>query len=463
MKLVDEITRALNHINAQTKIIDIENKKDEDEINLIAQRVLSDFKSNIFDFSQASPIILKQGNKKRLAKRFFNDFSTENILCQCIKQILDREFKIKYPNRNKISKALFNVIGTIKHMSDFTVVKFDFKDYFNSISSVYVYDKIIKTNLSDRFENDLVNKFVAETKYAYAGLQTSNVISEIIGKLFDEEILKHFSSCGLIFYERYIDDGIIVLNEYLPEVKCKEMLLNAINEIFHDDFIQSIPTCTTKMNVQKFKYISRRNMIATQKYDVDFLGYEFILKKQGHITKIQYGITDVKKIKYKKRIEEIILLFSNVSSQDYNKLELLRHRLIAFSCREVYITKKFKSNVWKVKGFISNYGELRYLLNTGLVEVDTENFLKDVIYDSFNRLGVAHPYFLKGDGKNAYSLYHNMLHNKTLLFEPHIGYSEIALCNLCKKIGVSLTDSLGKKRGYGTLVRDYLIKTKVGY
>ena len=463
MELVSEVIRALNHINAQTKIKNIEDKKNESEIEIISERVLTDFKTNSFNFSQASPIILKQGTKKRFAKRFIDDFSTENILCQCIKQILDREFKIKYPNRNKISKSLFNVIGTIKHMSDFTIVKFDFKDYFNSISSVYVYDKIMKSNLSNRFENDLINKFTTDTQYAYAGLQTSNVIAEIIGKLFDDEVLKFFSSFGLIFYERYIDDGIIVINEYLLESECKKILLDIINEVFYDKLIQSVPRCNTKMNSNKFNYISKRNMVLEQKYTVDFLGYEFTMEKNSPYIDVKYGITDVKKDKYKKRIEEIITLFSDVNSQDYNNLELLRHRLLAFSCREVYITKKFKSNIWKVKGFISNYGELRYLLNTELVETNTLTFLKDIINDSFSDLGVSLPYFLKGKSRDAYSLYHNMLKNKTLLFEPHIGYSEVALTNICKKIDIPITDSYGQKRGYGTLVRDYLIKIKVGY
>lgn len=461
MKLDSEITRALNHINAQAKIKNI--GKDEEEIKIISESVLTDFKSDAFDFSKASTIILKQGTKKRLAKRFVDDFSTENILCRCIKQILDKEFKIKYPNRNKISKSLFNVIGTIKHMSDFTIVKFDFKDYFNSISSIYVYDKIIKLNLSDRFENDLINKYATETKYAYAGLQTSNVIAEIIGELFDEEVLKEFSSYGLIFYERYIDDGIIILNEYLAESECRKFLLDIIEKVFYDKSIKSLPNCTTKMNAEKFTFVAKRNMTANQKYVVDFLGYEFILKNKSKKIEVQYGITDAKKDKYRERIKKIITLFSDVQSPDHNKLELLRHRILGFSCREVYITKRFKSNIWKVKGFISNYGELRYLLNTGLVEQDTETFLETVIYDSFSCLGVKIPYFLKGDSKKAYSLYYNMSKNKTLLFEPHIGYSEGALSNLCKKNDIPLTDSLGKKRGYGTLVRDYLIKIKVGY
>ena len=122
-------------------------------VTLQAQEYLSPIMGNPVLRSLDSKVKKQKVQEQYLTLPFIDDFSTENILCQCIKQILDREFKIKYPNRNKISKSLFNVIGTIKHMSDFTIVKFDFKDYFNSISSVYVYDKIMKSNLSLRCGN----------------------------------------------------------------------------------------------------------------------------------------------------------------------------------------------------------------------------------------------------------------------------------------------------------------------
>lgn len=461
MKLAMEITRAVNHINAQTKNGD--DKKEQKDIENIVNHVLNELIEEKPDFSQASRIILKQGSKRREARQFEDCFSTQNILCQCIKQILDKEFKIKYPNRNKISKSLFNTIGVIKDMSDFTIIKFDFKNYFNSISSIYVYEKVIKSNLKNRFENDLINKFVYDTKYAFAGLQTSNVIAEIMGILFDQEILKEFSSLGLIFYERYIDDGIIVINEYLHEDKCKKLIHNVLNKVFYDETVQCSTKCTTELNMEKFKFITKKNINNNETYNVDFLGYEFILEKINNELAIKYGITAMKREKYKNRIITLIKLFSDHNSTDYNKLELLRHRILAFSCREVYVTKKFKSNVWKVKGFISNYGELRYLLNTNFLHEDTKIFLENIIIECFNDLNINIPYFLKNNGKNAYSLYYNMLKNKTLLFEPHIGYSETALFNLCEKIDIPTYDSLGNKRGYGTLVRDYLIKTKVGY
>ena len=159
-------------------------------------------------------------------------------------------------------------------------------------------------------------------------------------------------------------------------------------------------------------------------------------------------------------MDKIILLYTDPSSPDYNDLELLRHRILAFSSRVVYVNKHFNKDVWKVKGFISNYGELRYLLDKPCVSTGTKQFLLNMIRDAFLNNGVSLPYFMKPKG---YNLFENMKRNKTILLVDNIGYDYSSLKNLCKQIDISDTDAYGKKRGYGTLVRDYLIKVKVGY
>lgn len=349
-------------------------------------------------------------------------------------------------------------------MSDFTIVKFDFKDYFNSISSIYVFEKYLKHNLSDRHEIDLIKSFVYSTKYAYAGLCTSNAIAEIIAGYFDEEVKQTFFQNGIIFYERYIDDSILILNEHMEETEVKEKLESILLRIFHDKSIQCLK-CRTKFNNQKFKYISRRKILSAS-YSLDFLGYEFwfSLKNKTRI-EIMYGITADKRKKYENRIDKLILSYTDPTSPDYNKLELLRHRIAAFSSREVYMTKHFRSNVWRVKGFISNYGELRYLLDTGLIETNTEKYLKNMIDDAFDRAKIDKPYFLMGGVKLdcGYNLYGNMKANKTILLVDRIGYDYKSLVALCKQIGINNIDTSGKRRGYGTLVREYLIKVRVGY
>lgn len=432
------------------------------------EQIISDIKdalnNSTFNFENSKSLMLNQSGKKRLVKQYDNLYSPENILCQSIKQILDRAFKIKYPNRNKTTRTLFSVLSAAIQMSDFTIVKFDFKDYFNSVSSIYVFEKYLKYNILDRHEIDLIKAFVYSTKYAYAGLCTSNAIAEIIAGYFDEAVKQMFFSNGIIYYERYIDDSILILNEHMEETEVKEKLETVLLNIFHDETIKA-PKCHTKFNKKKFKYISRRKILKGG-CSVDFLGYEFWLSANGKAKiEIKYGITDDKRKKYEDRIDKLISSYTDPSSPDYNKMELLRHRIAAFSSREVYMTKHFRSNIWRVKGFISNYGELRYFLDTGLIENNTEQYLKNMIDDAFDRAKIDKPYFLMGGAKLncGYNLYGNMKANKTILLVDRIGYDYKSLVALCKQVGINSTDANGKRRGYGTLVRDYLIKIRVGY
>lgn len=459
-----EIERAIKKVIALDKDTKFKTISEEEAF---VDQIKHNFREGIFNFENTKRLSLNQSNKKRLVKQYDDQYSTENILCQSIKQILDRSFKIRYPNRNKITRMLFSLLPAIIQMSDFTIVKFDFKDYFNSVSSIYVFEKYLKNNISNRREIDLIRKFVYSTKYAYAGLCTSNAIAEIIAKDFDNTIRKTFNRNGLIYYERYIDDSILILNEHLEEDEIKEKLDDVITNIFHDKSFLCLK-CRTAFNNEKFKYISKRKVLNSN-CSIDFLGYSFFLfkevKNKKEYIRIKYGITEAKRKKYNDRIDKLICLYTSKDSPDYNNLELLRHRIAAFTSREVYLTKYFNSNIWRVKGFISNYGELRAFLDTELIEEKTSEYLKNMVYEAFERAGIEKPYFLNWQKKldSGYNLYKNMRRNKTILLVDHIGYDYKSLVELCKKIDISNIDSNGKRRGYGNLVRDYLIKVKVGY
>lgn len=247
------------------------------------------------------------------------------------------------------------------------------------------------------------------TQYAYAGLCTSNAIAEIIAKHFDDALRQAFIGNGVIYYERYIDDSILILNEHVEESEVKEKLEKILLSIFYDEGIGCTVKCKTNFNRNKFQYISRRKILLSP-CSVDFLGYEFWFSHQKSKIEIKYGITEAKREKYNARIDKLISCYTDSTSPDYNNLELLRHRIAAFSSREVYLTRHFRSNVWRVKGFISNYGELRYLLETGLIEDKTEIYLKNMVSDAFDRAKIPEPYFLMGNTKLdcGYNLYGKM-------------------------------------------------------
>ncbi|MFT4105559.1 MAG: hypothetical protein QM657_07360 [Lacrimispora sp.] len=459
MQFEREIERAVRHQAAS----DIQTAKTQAELVLIIDNVMHALEKSQYDFSNCDSTILKQGGKKRFVKLYRDIYSAESVLCQCVKQILDRTFKVRYPNRNKTIKSLFGTLLAIKQMSDFTIVKFDFKDYFNSVSAIYVFEKFLKLELLDRFEADLVAEFVYKTKYTYAGFNTSNAIAEIAAKYFDDAVRQAFASKGILYFERYIDDSVLILNEHVEEIEIKSILQEVLLSVFHDDTTNAEVKCKTRFNNNKFQYLTRRS-ISTTPVSVDYLGYEFWFELYRNKVDIKYGITQAKRDKYNKRIYKLILCYTDSHHKDFGDLELLRHRIMAFTSREVYVNKHFRSNIWKVKGFISNYGELRYLLETGFIQHDTQMFLKNMVDDAFVKANVPEPYFLKGAKlKSGYNLFENMKVNKTILLVDHIGYDYKSLVKLCRQVNINNFDINGKRRGYGTLVRDYLIKVKVGY
>jgi hypothetical protein len=123
------------------------------------------------------------------------------------------------------------------------------------------------------------------------------------------------------------------------------------------------------------------------------LGYEFwLFHNAKNRVELKYGITPEKRAKYRARLEELIA--SHISGSVFIGLELLRHKVAAFTSRTTYRDKKFRRDVWKVKGFISHYGELRYLLGTDLMDDDTQIFLKNLVEDTSDNTGIELPYFL---------------------------------------------------------------------
>ena len=318
MYIEAEIKRAVKKIVA----CDTDTYKNNSEISQLTKEILEktlNLDTNV-DFRKFERFVLSQGNKKRIVVKYPDLDSAENVLCQCIKQILDKAFHVKYPNRNKIARELFDVMAAIVKMSDFTIVRFDFKNFFNSISTNYVYEKIIKNKISDRLEQELIEKFSLETEYAYAGLSTSNVIAEIIALQFDEFLQKQLWNKGLIFYERYIDDGIIILNQHYEEKGIVSVLDTAVKEIFRNQSIgldKKCKTCKTSLNRKKFSYIARREIGEHEKM-FDFLGYNFTFhsesngKMNGSLDiSVQYGITLEKREKYKKRVKKLIREYKN--------------------------------------------------------------------------------------------------------------------------------------------------------
>lgn len=456
-----EINKELKHIaEYQNSILPRHQKRTEEAIEIIANDAIESLKNGTFDFKSFLHLDLNQNGKHRQVI-MYKPFSPEELLCIFLKRVLDRKFHISYPNRNEYIRTLFDTAAAIKDMSDYTIFKFDFSDFFNTVSSEYVYHKYIQSASLERYQDKLMANFVNATKYTFAGLNTSNILCEIIARDFDQRLVQRFSKQGIILYKRYIDDGIMILNRYVEQNDCLEIVNDVIKEVFLSPQDSKLSPCKTALNLSKVRYIAGRCLaVGGPSEAFDFLGYEFELKKiltrqQKQKTEFRYGITQAKIDKYTQKIEDIVKEYALSPQKD---IELLRHRIKAFTHRSVYQISRYKSIVWKNKGFIANYCELRFRMNS--LTNATEDFLKNAVINAFTNQGVPIPYFLKGNrDESIYSLYNNMQNYRTLLFVELIGINHGTLKEMCRQIGIDVSGD----KGYDGLVRDYLIKVKVGH
>lgn len=435
----------------------------------LSELVSSALANKTYKFSETERRVLNQNGHKRIIKQFNNTNIIEQVLCLVVKWILDRNFKIQYPNRNKICRSLFDILPSAVRMHGFTIVRFDFKNYFNSVSSQYVFHKYISPKISSRDEYELISNYVDNTEYAFAGLRPSNSIAEIIAKAFDNELQILLRNEGLIFYERYIDDTIIILNKSITQADIDKYINIALQKVYYDKRITKSRDCKRNsvcLNRNKYQYLSTKTFPNPSKQKFNFLGYEFQIEKNNTQKKakgytLTYGITQEKRDKSLRRIMSLIRSCQKPNSTELmtedSKLILLHHRLRNFISRQVYVKDEYQSHTWKVKGFITNYGELRFKLGTNQIDSDTVSFLEDSIKQAFEKLNISNPppYV----NSKCFNLSNHMSKNRTILLHPRIGYSLQSLRKLCDEIAIPQVN----EKTYQQLVREYLIKVKVGY
>lgn len=398
-----------------------------------------------YDFSVKVKEIFTQTGKRRVIYHY-PKLSIENFICHYLKKRLDKVFKIKYASRSKIISLLFNTIPVLKNMNDFVIIRADFKSFFDSVLSRFVYEKYVLPSLLHRGDKDILEKYIDEFKYCYAGLCLSNGMTEIVCRDFDKRLKAKLTVYGVFFYERYVDDMLIMLNNYISQDEIIDIINKTINETF--------AICPVKLSTSpgKFSYISRRGLVASQKFN--FLGYEFFINELSGKISFQYGIAEKKRNRYSNIIERAFAQYAVNQNE-----ELLRQRIKIFSSRVVIARQLMGTSFdWLTKGVIANYNELRNY--TEYLHSDTEEFLKNLYYILLRKYHLKRPYFIpkRRDEQSMYNLFSNMKRNRTLLFEQSIGIPQEVLLDWMLRIDPSYS-SQGKD--YYRIVVEYLERIKI--
>ena len=370
---------------------------------------------------------------------------------------LNNEFNISYPNRDKIMELSFNLIDSLPRLDNYTIYKFDFKDFFDSVDIKSIYNQYLEHSNLYSYEKELILKIANKYKNCVQGLPTSNALIEIVSRDFDERVKAAFSENGLVFYKRYVDDCILIFNQRVK----REVLDKVVDKCRGSIFGGKI-----KFSPAKTSYQTKLDGDDT----FDYLGYSFTRcywdkprKDDQHYYYFEFGIATQKIEKYKKQLDAIF------NTYELNKNErLLLRRIQYYDSRIVFYnydgSKYVNKSTWDVRGIIDSYRMLRqYVIfdahnikvgtagikNPYRIQKETFKFLQYYVKEKRDSLSVV-PQYLQGKGCFNHNLWKGFLNNQSIVFQPNIGWSNDLLSERLIEIG-----GVPSHKSYYEKTRDY--------
>lgn len=445
-KALFDTLRYLNYKNDQAPKAKVRSECD---------RIFALVEKSSIDFSKGliKAVYSKNGRRRYVANyssAFDEGYSVERNLAHQIA----RACKINFPNRALMIHELFEVTKVLSLMMNFTIVRFDFKGYFYSVKPSYIWESFLKDKLPDYVDKALIKSFCQKIDLAYPGLEMSNVMAEMAAIEFDRRLKSYVSEFGILFYGRYVDDGILILKNEVPQEQLLSCMRKALRETYKAKELSV--NCTTRfheLGSSKFS-INTMHDIYKSPLDLSFLGYSFRLEFKNNKLDVEYGIDNAKLDKYKDRLTKVLKTCSNGKQC----LLLLRIHL----SRIVYSVKENEIDVWKERGFTSTYKELKRVKDKILT--NTQVALNTIVIDALNNSGaislLSVPQLNAVNRGHHYNLYQTLTFGNSMIFDYHsrIGCDWKTLLSYVKIFHGSC-----KNIDYQVLTKELLIKTRIGY
>ncbi|MCU5397412.1 hypothetical protein [Bacillus toyonensis] len=365
----------------------------------------------------------------------------EQIVLDYYKLLLNRYCNIKFPNRSYIMTELMNLVPFLHNYYAFTIYKFDFKDFFYNISPKqsfkYISDSVnLKTS-----EFMFLKNYTNDIEELIPGVGLHNSLVELSGNYFDLEMKKAFKD-GFLYYARYVDDCILILDEKVDKNEIENTVLKLMKKCFGNKMA---------INVAKTEYYNSGSV----NYDVNYLGYVF-QKGQSATNPFKFGIARKKLDKYTEQINNIVLEYKNNNDIEMLslKLELVFKRIVYYGARKN--SKKYR---WQVRGISDSYKELKRFMKDNddfnRITNETKNFFCWSIERSFARNRIDLPAKIKNQLKNK-KFISCFVNNKALLLHQNLGLNH---SKLKAKVNIVYKDNL-ENYGYSDLANILLTRIK---
>lgn len=354
----------------------------------------------------------QETHKKRRVIELKNNSFEKRYINEINKKII-KIFNIKYTNKNDIYSKLYEF--SFNKPQNYTVLRCDFKNYGNSLNINYILEKYnIKKYINGDY-NNFLKDYANTIKNCQSGVNLHTTLIEIISKDFDRQLQTSYDD--IVFYERYVDDLLIIFNKVLDFNEIKKRLDKIIIKVFYDK------KYAFKNNVKihydkKFELFNSNNLPTS----FDFLGFRINFDK-----KITFGITDKDKIKLETKMTRLITTYKNNESALKNIFNILSKGIVY---------KKIKNNneKWIFKGFAS---KCRFLARFDNFTIPSQ-FYEDLKHKTFEKLNLPYPKFLD---KSCYNLEYNIKSNRYFVLDKKAGLPKEKLLEIVKTFDINCREA----------------------
>ncbi len=258
--------------------------EDEEVIKNLKEDLITKYHQNKYDFSNYNKYVLVQKNKKRLIVNYLrrNEILTlETVLDMVVRNSIREYYNCGGTNRKKIKRKICSSINKIKN-DDFTIILCDFKKFHSTVSNEYVYEKYIRRlNLTSE-EHKILKQRCSLFPYCLTGNCLTEMFCRVLLRDFDRAIKKYFKPHNIVYYQRWVDDCIIILNKQVNKEKVLKILDKCV-KILKDERINKNLKFPNRVKLNKNKFV---HILSSDKEvrEFKFLGKTYLLDENNNIS-----------------------------------------------------------------------------------------------------------------------------------------------------------------------------------
>jgi len=223
-------------------------------------------------------------------------------------------FNVEMVNRHSVMTSLKLLLNTQKPLY---IIRTDISGFFESIPQERLFRLVERNSLMGTKSKSMVKKVLLEYERikdkarvsAGSGVPRGIAISSPLSEIYMDRIDKIIRDRReVVFYARYVDDIFIILSS-LGDAKDINAYYGEMVDLFlrYGLKLQSIGSDKCKL-IDKFS----KSVGGTVSEDLTYLGYHLYLEKKNSELRATFGLSDDRKDKLKKRIDNCFIHFADI-------------------------------------------------------------------------------------------------------------------------------------------------------